>query len=238
MIKKPPKGSTTKNEKSSAPRLILNYSKESPQIVQCVQKCWPILKQDKDLTSIIGDRPLISYRRASSIQDRVIHSHFQDNRSKKTNWLEKQRIGFHKCNKCKACKIAVNKQEIRDPTGRKIQITHSITCTTQFVVYVIQCCCGQMYIGSTVCTLKKRILEHIRAIKNKDLNYATANHILACQKGDWHCMTFFGLDSVPQHERMGDSTKKLRQLESKYIIRLRTKSPFGMNNDEEYYVHL
>lgn len=125
-----------------------------------------------------------------------------------------------------------------DSSGRNIKINQKITCTTKYVIYIIECNCGMRYVGSTVCMLKKRMLEHIRAFKNRDLSYATAKHLLTCQQGDWRKMQFFGIQAIPQSERGGNRTKKLRQMESRLIIQLKTKMPRGINLDEELFVHL
>lgn len=103
---------------------------------------------------------------------------------------------------------------------------------------VIECDCGQKYVGSTICPLKKkRILEHIRAVKNKDTAYATAKHMMTCKNGNWLAMCYYGIDAIQLNERGGNRMKRLRQLESRYIIKLKTKTPGGMNYDE-LFVHL
>lgn len=131
----------------------------------------------------MGPVPRISYRKVPSIKDLIVRSHFQQT-EKQNNWLECQQMEFRRCNNCKACKIGINKKSFRDPEGNLIEIKKKITCTTTFVIYAIQCNCGAMYIGSTVCMLEKRILEHIRAVKNQDLSYATAKPMWKCQKGN------------------------------------------------------
>ena len=46
------------------------------------------------------------------------------------------------------------------------------------VVYSIPCECGRVYIGETGRTLKQRIGEHKRAVKNQDKNNGIGVHIL------------------------------------------------------------
>ena len=49
--------------------------------------------------------------------------------------------------------------------------------TTKGVVYKIPCECGRMYVGETGRTLKQRITEHKRAVKNADSNNGLAVHV-------------------------------------------------------------
>ena len=46
------------------------------------------------------------------------------------------------------------------------------------VIYSIPCECGRVYIGETGRTLKQRISEHKRAVKNQDKNNGIAVHVL------------------------------------------------------------
>lgn len=94
------------------------------------------------------------------------------------------------------------------------------------------------YIGSTICELKKCILEHIRATINHDRSNAIAKHMETTHQSDWKLLKFYGLEIVTLNERGGDRTKKLRQRESKQIINFRTMTPWGLNQSEELYTNL
>lgn len=154
------------------------------------------------------------------------------------DWLTKKQKGFVHCTKCKACKIGRNTQVITDFMGKPFNIMERITCETSYVVYVIECHCGLRYIGSTICPLKKRILEHLRAIHNNDTKYAILKHLKIHHEKSWKDIRYFGLITAPKNERGGDRPMKLRRLKSKMRIRFKTKTPFGLNADEELYVHL
>ena len=49
--------------------------------------------------------------------------------------------------------------------------------TTKGVVYRIPCECGSVYVGETGRTLKQRITEHKRAVKNVNSNIGIAVHV-------------------------------------------------------------
>ena len=48
---------------------------------------------------------------------------------------------------------------------------------TKGVVYKIACECGRVYVGETGRTLRQRIIEHKRAVKNADSNNGLAVHV-------------------------------------------------------------
>lgn len=71
----------------------------------------------------------------------------------------------------------------------------------EFVVYVLVCICGLRYVGSTIFPVKKRILEHLRAIRNGDLTYTVAKHCASVHGDIFYIgskISYFGIDSIPE----------------------------------------
>lgn len=95
-----------------------------------------------------------------------------------------------------------------------------------------------MYVGSTIFTLRKSIVEHQRAIKKADFTYPVACHFFEQHESDVSQLTFFAVDRIPANLRGGNRVVELRCLESKYILDLHTKTPAGRNKDEEMEVHV
>ena len=147
--------------------------------------------------------------------------------------------GFYKCNTCKACKHSTNVRTIEIPhSTRKQTITKLETCNSTYCVYCLICPCNLWYIGSTIHTAKKRVLEHMRAIKNEDRQYPVARHFQEKHQSNPDQLSFFVVDSIPITPRGGNREKILRRLESKYILDFDTMTPMGHNKDEELHVHL
>ena len=226
----------TKENQGNQIRFITNYSLESKQMHKILEKNWKLLQMDPTLRNITGTRPQITYRRARNIKDQLVRSHFTSKKQNNTNWLSER--GFIKCNKCKACKIGRNTKEIKTRSGYMKQINKKITCKSEFVIYVIECPCKKKYVGSTTCKLHKRILEHIRAVQNKDRSYATAKHMEQHHGGKWELMKYFAVEQVPKWERGGNRELNLRCKESRWILALDTIVPNGLNLDAELHVHL
>ena len=86
--------------------------------------------------------------------------------------------------------------------------------------------------------MKKRVLEHYRAIVHNDANYPVARHVNEFHGGKTDSISYFAIDSVHRSARGGDRQKRLRRLEARYIVQIGTKYPLGLNKDEELAVFL
>ena len=136
--------------------------------------------------------------------------------------------GFHPCiNKCHICvNHGIYQSSIAYNGGAKI-ITQYMTCSTSNVIYIILCqLCNLIYVGETSKTVKMRISQHLSAIK---LKYSTVvsehfnlpNHSITDLK-------FFTLINNSNW-----SEEKRRLTESKWIKKLNSIKPSGLNTDSK-----
>lgn len=147
--------------------------------------------------------------------------------------------GFFTCNSCKACKSSSNCKKIKlNDELPLFEINRFVNCNTEFAIYALRCPCEKIYIGSTIKACKKRILEHMRAIKNNDQQYPVARHFHEQHKNNANLLKFVVLDQIPLNVRAGDRTRELRRKESRLIIKYNTICPTGLNQDYEMSVHL
>ena len=217
-------------------RFITQYNRQSSNISKILHRHWPTLRSDNIISKTIGTHPQITYSKAVSLKDKLsrncISSENQTTKSKHT-------IGFYTCMSCKACKYSTNISSITVPATTRIHVIKKwYTCNTTHCVYCLTCPCDLWYIGSTIHTARKRVLEHLRAIKTNDKNYPMANHFFDKHKSNANLLKFFVVDDIPPSIRGGDRVGNLRKLESRYIIDFQTMQPTGHNKDEELHVHL
>lgn len=184
---------------------------------------------------MVNNFPTVTYRKPKSLKDRLVHSY--QNPISKSTWLAAS-TGFHKCNACKACKHVSSRKTFKLHNGKDKIINKFITCTTEYIVYQLECPCGLRYTGSTKQALKKWILEHQRAITNMDFSYPMARHFYNAHGSNRNLLNFCGIDRVLKHIRGGDREKELHTLESRYIIDLNTRVPYGLNREEELSTHI
>lgn len=227
--------SKEKTSESEPIRFITDFSQQSKEISNILKKNWKILQLDNTIGKLMGKHPIITYRRAKNVKDQLVHSHFKGKKGT-DSWLQTK--GFVKCHNCKVCQITKPTTEVHMANNKMWKIQELITCKSQYTIYLIECPCPLKYVGSTICELKKRVLENVRAKTNKDRNNSVAKHMELHHNGDWKTLKFFGLETVPPNPRGGNRGKILRQKESRHILKMRMMMPYGLNQSEELYIHL
>lgn len=127
-----------------APALVLDYNVQYKDIGKIFKKHWHILKRDRHLESILPDKPVIIYKRATTLQDLIVKNVVDP--PLKNQFLFFSGKGFFPCKYCFACqhskKIQGKKKEFQaTSTGNIHSIKDFISCHTKGVVYVLQCSC-------------------------------------------------------------------------------------------------
>ena len=177
----------------------------------------------------------MTYRKNTALRDLLVSSHFKED----TRCGMKQIHGFFPCMSCKACKFSRKRTSVEVPGQSKPMLFNKMmNCNTDFVVYCLECPCGKKYVGSTIKKAKCRVLEHMRAIAKNDQTYPVARHYFEFHRGNRDLVSFFCLDRVDVNPRGGDRVRLLRQMESRFILLLNSKTPEGLNVEEELAVHI
>lgn len=154
--------------------------------------------------------------------------------------------GNFKCSsaKCGTCQyLEHHKKEVQAQKG-PIPIKHFINCASEFVIYAITCPCGLIYVGRTTRALKVRFWEHRQNIQNskknfealkrckqkKKIEHAIPKHYRLCHDGKIEG-TKIGLEIIPENKNkdVGKRHKKLAEAEMRWIHKLNSLSPGGLN---------
>ena len=138
------------------------------------------------------------------------------------NWCP----GFSSCAspRCHSCRYAHPCNYFTVPsTGTLHPIFMRLTCSSTHVVYVILCShCHVVYVGQTSNTLRQRISEHLRAIRNYDFSAPLTSHFT--ESCSLQHFTFFAID-----RSFSQATRLLKEL--KWIRRFRSLHPEGLNRN-------
>ncbi|OCT78593.1 hypothetical protein XELAEV_18029680mg [Xenopus laevis] len=116
--------------------------------------------------------------------------------------------------------------------AKEIKLNCFATCTPTFVVYVLKCPCGMLYVGKTIRPVNIRIKEHKNAIRNYKADTYSDNPVsrhFANAKHNVRQMRWKVLEVVPKPDRGGDRNTLLLQREVRWIRRLESTQPKGMN---------
>ena len=204
---------THKSGKKDRVPLVLTFSKLLPDIKGILQKHSQTLYRSDRLKEVFQELPMLAYRRDKNLCDILVHS--------KTARLTNTAGGEDQCN-CRVCQ-AVEKGEVYDVAGNKTYSTiPNPKCTLRNVVYALLCdrCKMTVYVGETERSVKERVSEHMRGIKNQ-AEMPIMRHYSGHKVDDMHCVVL---------QSLGRKDRAYRQLvEEKWIIRLGTKTQFGCN---------
>ena len=103
-------------------------------------------------------------------------------------------------------------------------IWQTFTLLSHNVIYAIQCkLCKSMYIGETGATIKQRLHQHIYHIQKGTNNKLLYTHFAS------HTIINFSLCGLETN--LGWTPQQRRAAERKWICRLSSRSPFGLNDD-------
>lgn len=223
------------NTNVSSYRIILDYNIQYKKLEHIIAKHWPILKGDRTLGPVLPDHPRFIYRKAPSLRDRVAPGVIDPPKTV-TSRLFGFLSGFYACGKCATCRkasrnIKRRKEFVSYVTKKSYKIEGLITCSSEGVVYMLECDCGLQYVGRTSRALHVRIGEHISNIKRGVKTHSVSRHFRLCHQRDPRCLKFWGVEKVPRQWRGGHYIRQLSRRESFWIYETKVLSPFGMNVD-------
>ncbi|XP_056416138.1 uncharacterized protein LOC130357468 [Hyla sarda] len=216
-------------------RCILDYNSRSHEIRQILEQHWPVLQVDETLNGMIPSRPAIAYRRNRNLKDLLVRSHYETEEPYLFG-SKGPKNGCSPCGKCLACSNILRTDMFRNSSCTKsYEIRQKINCVTKGVVYVAQCPCELLYVGMTTRELRRRVREHILDINaaanetNLQSLKTLPRHFKLKHNSDATLLKFIGIDHVPVGIRGGQWKKLVAQRETRWIFRLDTLVPHGLN---------
>ncbi|OCT74326.1 hypothetical protein XELAEV_18033291mg [Xenopus laevis] len=163
-------------------------------------------------------------RRAPSLKDKLTSSHFiNKSHEKAAMWLPAPVKGMHKCGHCKCCKYMKKCNDFTHLQNKKVyKIDSFINCQTTAVIYVIECGCPLWYVGKTLRSIRKRVLEHISDINREVQKSSVASHFKNVHGGNTKNLKTFGIEQVSLGIRGGEIDKVLLKKELRWLYELNT----------------
>ncbi|XP_075706647.1 uncharacterized protein LOC142741141 [Rhinoderma darwinii] len=223
-------------------RLITPYNSQWMEIRNIVTRFWPILLTDPDLKKHLPPKPQLTAKRSKTLGDHLVRSHYSAPSPKTYLFGSKGPTwGSFSCGHCSICKLIVKTDTFTDSEKkRSFKIVHFINCSTTGVVYMATCPCGLSYVGMTTRELKMRIQEHVRDIKKAgtiegnnweeiDKLKSIPRHFRDFHNNKWQDLKVHGIDKILVGSRGGDTFRKLERIECKWITKLKTSAPLGLN---------
>lgn len=215
---------------------ITMFSAQHQNIKRLIRKHWHVLESDQLLVPILPERPLIVFRGASSLSNHIAPS-IQDPPWENITFLQNL-TGYHRCKKCQVCTL--NRCQDRKishfpttSTSRSYEVEPFITCSSEGVVYLIQCPCRLQYIGRTKRALRVRLNEHIANIRKGFHKHLVSRHYDSVHRRDPSDTLFVGIDKYRPHWRGSSLVREISKQEMSWVYRLRTYLSYGLNVDTD-----
>lgn len=159
---------------------------------------------DTTLAPLVSDQPQITFRRAPSLRDKLVHSEYKTRKHDHT-----KQTGTFICGNCNYCQYMDTRKNVNLPNGEKFKSKHFVNCRTAGVVYLLLCECGCYYVVKTKLELWWRIYWHIVSINKKDPGLPLGRHSHAVHRDRTPKVRFLALDHSHDNPRGGDSNKLL-----------------------------
>lgn len=225
ILQKLPLPLTIRTPPSAEPtRLILTFSSQHQPIRDAIEKYRFLLVEDPVLSSYVPPKPSITYRRAKSLKDELVQSHFVDPWS-----IRSVPAITTPCGACEACQFLDVRNRVTLPNGQLWVQQRAVSCHSPRVIYLLLCPCGDFYVGKTRRPFSVRILEHVTAATSGYFKTTIGRHFAFK-----HIYTFSGVKFLPLtvlscHDR-GDWDRVLLQAGACWIFRLGADRPPGLND--------
>ena len=167
-------------------------------------------------SAIFTDNTLISFRRNKNIRDSLIRSAMKQNSPLPAATFSCSRD----C--CYTCPFLSQNTSICGPNCNFL-VPHNFTCTSSNIIYCISCNkCSKLHIGETGRRLSDRFAEHLRSVRNKDVDKPVAQHFNSAN----HSISDMKVCAISSSSGGNDSRKRQ---ERRFIFKLGITHPHGLN---------
>ncbi|OCT57250.1 hypothetical protein XELAEV_18003760mg [Xenopus laevis] len=225
------KGEAREKQKDNRLAFVSNFNKAIKQFGRIIRKHLHILQSCLPDVSSFQSPPMLAYKRAKNLKDRLIRADVGSSKLQNTRLLQKPRFGTFLCLTCTQCNSVIKGDTFFHPhLGKKYAIRKYYTCESIFVIYLLKCPCGLLYVGETTQKIKDRISKHKSTI-HKGLTTLPVPAHFQQAKHSKSQLKFQIIDSAEPPRRGGDRLMLLHKLEMQWIHRLDIVWPIGLNRD-------
>ncbi|CAJ0937840.1 unnamed protein product [Ranitomeya imitator] len=196
-----------------------------------IRKHWPVLSRAYPTVPEFKLPFLTCFKRPQNLRDTLVRADFGHMQTAKSRFLSHPKMGTFPCLHCAQCGNVQKGNTFQHPrTGKSFEIRNYYTCMSSFVIYLIKCPCGLLYIGETTQPVRDRISKHKSTIRCNNLllpvphHFSTHGHTISQ-------LRYQVIDSIPPQRRGGDRIALLKKREAFWIHTLETLTPKGLNRD-------
>lgn len=140
---------------------------------------WHLLQEDPTVRKYIGYRPEMVFRRARSLQDKLVSICY-------TGTFNSPRLpkGIHRFSKCTCCPLISPSTNFILPNGERFTPNFFANCATQCIVFLMLCKCRAFYVSQTARQFKLKINDHIYYLAKRKMLTPVSCHLDLYHKFD------------------------------------------------------
>ena len=203
---------------------VCNWHPRLSSLPKVLKDHYYLLRNNRQVCNIFKELPLVAFRKAKSIRDEVVRTDVSP--------PSKPECGTKPCQSCKStCHLICEETKIVNAkNGKSVDLKASGNCKTSDVVYVARCkVCDILYVGETKEELRIRFSKHRYDAKKRPENCELAAHVHENNHD-------FEKDIEVTILQQGFKSEAERKfVEDKYICKLGTAIPNGLNKELESY---
>ena len=115
-------------------------------------------------------------------------------------------------------------------TNRRYRTRTNISCRSNNLIYGLKCSiCDKIYVGQTKRRIMDRLMEHFRNIRQNCQTHIVGHHYNSHGHNGLRDIRVHILDFIPVHPESMTATQVRDSAERKWIFRLRSQVPIGLN---------
>ena len=229
LLKRP--SNNSKTDKSD-PKLFLitDYHPSFRAVLDIVSNNWDVLDNSSSTRPILQIPVVRGFRRPKNLRDLLVRARLT---TADSNNATNSRKTSNKCKRpnCPYCR-AINKTgRITCQFNKRSYITRfNVTCQSNNLIYCLSCkTCTKIYVGQTKRSIRERAGEHYTSIRKNKKHLVVGRHYNSMGHKGTHDVTIYILEFVRTPPNATLSKINRETQEAKWIFRLRSSVPLGLN---------
>ena len=229
---------STNNDPKDDPKLFLitDYHPSYRAVLDIVSGNWDMLDNSSSTRPLLHIPVISGFRRPKNIRDLLVRAKLtqSDSNGRDNNISRKKKK--KKCTRlnCSYCKCIDKSGKIICPFNKRSYISRfNVSCISDNLVYALYCkVCHKIYVGQTKREIRARIGEHFTSIRKHKKHLVVGRHYNSPGHSGTNNVIVFALEFINTHPDASLSKKRRESCEQKWIFRLRSSIPLGLNLTE------
>ena len=211
--------------------LITTFHPTFNEVNKIVSKNLDLLDRSSSTRPALEARLVRGYRRCRNLRDHLVRARLPplppggDNPTPGPN---NNICGRTRCIYCD--KLNRSGRIISPVTNRSYVTRTNVTCRCSNLIYALVCrTCGKIYVGQTKRRIMDRLMEHFRSIRQRCDTLIVSRHFNSAGHNGVEDVEIYILEFIHTHPNSENAARTRDSSEKKWIYRLRSLTPIGLN---------